>query len=297
MRVVIDSNGLQGDELRTFFEMSPNNRAVITDYTAMEAYKDNTLVSIQASWSVLRDFPDQILILEGTKAAGLVDPRAPGVANRLISREETKAVPSFIGALDRAAKGDAFIVRQLLERGRWARTQMNHILSGAADMNLSIDEFVGQFSKADLSRIRRKDRWTQDLALKFGDLVNRLALISFKRHPGRPVWPEPRHRINHFLYRHALAYAVYMLQLVRRGALNRKAQAARNDAVDVILATYATYFNGLMSEDNQASVIHHLTRFFLAEHGARVPEDYLEHYAIEIAARRDAAEHAKRGDS
>lgn len=45
MRVVVDSNGLQGDELRTFLAMAPANKAVITDYTAMEAYKDNTLVS------------------------------------------------------------------------------------------------------------------------------------------------------------------------------------------------------------------------------------------------------------
>lgn len=293
MRVVVDSNGLQGDELRTFLAMAPANKAVITDYTAMEAYKDNTLVSIQASWSVLRDFPDQVLILKGTKAAGLVDPRAPGIANRLIWREEAKTIPAFVGALDCAAKGEAFIIRQLLERGEWARSQMQVILSGSADMNLSIDEFNAYFTKNELGLIRQKERWTPELATKFGDLVNRMARISFTKHPGRPPWPVPKHRINHFLYRHALAYAVYMLQLVQRGALTRKAEAARNDAVDVILATYATYFNGLMSDDNQASVIHHLTRFFLAEHGARVPEDYLEHYALEIATIRDAASVAR----
>ena len=57
MRVVIDSNRMQSDELRMFLSMSLDNRAVLTDYTAMEAYKGNTLVSLQASWVVLREFP------------------------------------------------------------------------------------------------------------------------------------------------------------------------------------------------------------------------------------------------
>ncbi|WP_223806917.1 hypothetical protein, partial [Novosphingobium sp. LASN5T] len=64
IRIVIDSNRMQSDELRAFLSMSPNNKAVLTDYAAMEAFQGNTLVSIQASWSVLRDFPKQILALE-----------------------------------------------------------------------------------------------------------------------------------------------------------------------------------------------------------------------------------------
>ncbi|MBY0518870.1 MAG: hypothetical protein K2P79_00400, partial [Sphingomonas sp.] len=268
MRVVIDSNRMQSDELRMFLSMSSDNRAVLTDYTAMEAYKGNTLVSIQASWVVLRDFPKQVLILKGTKNAGLIDPRAPGIADRLVWKAETRAVPEYVRALDRAAAVEQFIIKQLLDRGQWARSHMEWMLARSGDMHLSIQEFAAVFTEAELARMRRKERWKRETAEKFFGLVNTMARISFNAHPGKPVLPARKHRFNHLLFRHAAAYAFYMLQLIQRGATTRKAEAVRNDAVDVVIATYATYFNGLMSEDNQASIIHHLVRFFLSEIGA-----------------------------
>jgi hypothetical protein len=78
------------------------------------------------------------------------------------------------------------------------------------------------------------------------------------------------------------------MELVKRGTAERKATLVRNDAVDVIYATYATYFNGFMSDDDMASKVHHISRCMLAELGARVPEDYLEKYALEIPDYRDA---------
>lgn len=54
LRVVIDSNRLQSDDLRAFLQVSPNNFAVLTDYAWIEAYKGNSLVSIQKSMGVVR---------------------------------------------------------------------------------------------------------------------------------------------------------------------------------------------------------------------------------------------------
>jgi hypothetical protein len=289
MRIVIDSNRLQSEELRAFLSLAPENHAVITDYAAMEAFQGDTLRSIQASWEVLKDFPNQIVVLKGTRAAALVDPRAAGIGNRLIDKSQTRGVKDFARVLEHAGAGNRAAQRQLLQRGKWADDHMAKMLAGAENMELSISEFAGVFTEAEIKRMRRRETWKQETAEKFFRLVVHLTQRSFEAHPDKPPWPHHKHLTNHFLYRHALAYCVYMMQLVRRGAVVRKAKLVRNDSVDVIFATFATYFNGFMSGDEQASVIHHLTRFLLVEQRARVPEDYMESYASVIADHLDAA--------
>lgn len=64
MKLVVDSNRLQSEELRTYLNASTSNLAVISDFAAMEAYKGNTLASIYKSMQVLADFPNQVLILK-----------------------------------------------------------------------------------------------------------------------------------------------------------------------------------------------------------------------------------------
>lgn len=278
---------MQSDELRAFLSLSPANMAVLTDYAAMEAFQGDSLVSIQASWSTLRDFPRQVLALKGTRAAALVDPRAPGMGKRFVSQSETKGIADFAGLLDRAAAGNRGVQKQLLQRGKWADDHMQAMLSKAGDMNFSISEFCDVFTEAELKRMRRNEQWKPETGKKFIELVGQLTANSFAAHPDKPMWPHGRHLINHFLYRHTFTYLVYMMRLVQRGAVTRKAKLARNDAVDVIFATYGTFFNGLMTMDDEAGVIHHISRGMLKQVGARMPEDYMESYFHKIAEKMD----------
>lgn len=282
MRIVIDSNRMQSEELRSFLSLSTNNRAVLTDYAAMEAFKGNTLVSIQASWSVLRDFPKQMVILKGTRAAAKVDPQIAGFTNRFIDRTQTREVSNFSKVLERAARGEVLAQQRLILRGQWADDHLNGMLKKSGDMHLSISEFCAQFTDAELQRFRRQVPWKDETEKKFFDLVYHLTWQSFQSHPDKIRFPRGHHLLNHFLYRHTLAYCVYIIQLVMNGTVERKASLVRNDAVDVIFATLATYFNGLMSGDDHAEKIHHVTRFLLKQRGARVPEDYMRTYAGQI---------------
>ena len=243
------------------------------------------LKSIQASWSVLRQFPKQVIVLKGTRETGMIAPEAAGMANRMILQSETKGIEKFVGLLDLAAAGNRSIQRQLLQRGKWADDHMANMLNKADKMDISITEFSDVFTEAELGRIRREDTWTQEMIDKFLDLTTHLTEHSFSQHPDKPRWPKgAKHLVNHFLFRHTLTYLIYMLRLIQRGAKNRKPNKARNDAIDVIFASYATYFNGLMSMDDEASAIHAISRGLLLQAGARVPEDYLEKYVEEIAA-------------
>ncbi len=200
-----------------------------------------------------------------------------------MSRTETKSIADFSRLLDLAAAGNLSVQKQLLQRGQWADDHMKSMLAKASDMNISISEFSAFFTQAELKRMRTNEAWKPETGAKFLDLVEYLTANSFGAHPDRPRWPHDKHIVNHFLYRHTLTYLVYMLRLIQRGAVTRKARLARNDAVDVIFATYATYYNGLMTMDDEAGAIHHTARGILSQVGARMPEDYMESYVYELA--------------
>jgi hypothetical protein len=63
---VVDSNFLQSPKLEDYLAESNCNFAVLTDYAAMEAYKENTLASIYKSMETLARYPAQVVVLKNT---------------------------------------------------------------------------------------------------------------------------------------------------------------------------------------------------------------------------------------
>jgi len=275
MHIIVDRCCMASDRLRDFLSMSPSNIAVLTDYAAIEAFKGDTLSNIQSSWTVLQDFPHQVIALKSTRAAALVDPCAPGIAKRMIDKKETKALGGFARVLESAQCGNRRAREQLLQRGRWADDHLNRLLAKSGHMRTSIDEFCSAFSADELKRMRKLELWSEDTALKFMKIALHETEKSFEYHPDRLNWPTRGHILNHFLFRHTVAYLIYVMELVRKGATDRKAVLVRNDAADVVYVAFATYHNGFMTDDVRAANTHWLTRFVLRELGARVPTNFI----------------------
>ena len=69
---------------------------------------------------------------------------------------------------------------------------------------------------------------------------------------------------NAFLFRHSVCAFVWSLDWISQGgADNVRADRLRNDLVDVIFATYATYFDGLLSKDEKALRVYKQARFIV----------------------------------
>jgi len=66
--------------------------------------------------------------------------------------------------------------------------------------------------------------------------------------------PEVR---NTFIFRYALCgYVSILTRLADGGAGNTKPEKLRNDVIDVNFATFATYFDGLLTADKRAGEIY-----------------------------------------
>lgn len=275
--VVVDSNRLASDELHDFLAASADNRAVLPDYVAMERFKPDRLDALQAGFSVLKRFSDQVVILKATGVISRLNPDDGDIRPRMTDDEQTGAFAEFCRLVDDAANGDEHIVDQLRQRAQWAQTQMDIVRAGTSDFPAGLKEFEAFFSPSDLKRLRRDESMSPAMVGSFSAAFGTLVGAVFEGAQGaRPTlgsaqWSES------FIVRNALCNAVYLCSVIRRGVTARNADKARNDVIDVILATYGLYFDGVMSDDRLTNAVHDEARFLLQADGVFLPGAYRQH--------------------
>lgn len=281
LRVVIDTNCLASHELRAFLSASKENRAVLPDYVAMERFKPDNLQALRDGFSVLKPFADQVVILKGTGEISRLNPDVHSLPEAMIDTDQTEAFGEFCQLLDRALAGDESLLRQLRERASWAQAQMSVVLAGSSNFPADLAEFEAFFTASDLAHMRRGGTLTPAMHDKFDTAVSAVAHSVFQNPPVPLTYPRAENWPNHFIMRNAFCNGVYMLSFIQRGIGARKPEKARNDVVDVLLATYGTYFNGVMSNDDLTNHVHHIGRYLLETGGVPLGADYLQLLADE----------------
>jgi hypothetical protein len=264
MKLVVDSNRLQSDELRAFLSQSTKNVAVLSDYAAMEAYKGDTLTSIFRSMGVLADFPKQVIVLKGTRAACAQRGRAAGLQRRRIDNAQTLEFPQFVSHLRRAQQGHPGLERQLLEHGLAATEHLEQMLADAHTTGSMIEEFATLYSKEDRRNIRAGENLSAEAVHRTVQIVMQIAGRAFHQHPDVNFAPSHEELGNTFIFRVALAtYLLVLDWAARGGALGASPAKLRNDFVDMNFAAYASYFDGLMSADAKVLRLHAELRLWL----------------------------------
>lgn len=267
---MVDSNFLQDERLRAYLGASPNNYAVLTDFVAMEAYKEDTLARIYDRMEIVSQYPRQVLILKGTHdVCGL---SGPASWNSLIDEAQTREFPDYCRHLLAAQGGDLALQQQLLEHGREARAYIDQMLRGTSALSSGIDLMAKTYSPAELKILRRREKHTPQMRDKLVRNVLLLAGELFKGHPvvtEVPLAPDLR---NTFIFRYALCgYVSIAKRIEDGGAGTAKPEKLRNDVIDVNVAAFATYFDGLLTADKRAAKIYAEAAFLLAEVFAMPP--------------------------
>ncbi|MEH2565955.1 hypothetical protein [Bradyrhizobium sp. AZCC 2289] len=257
MRKIVDSNFLQDERLRDYLEASSDNFAVLTDYAAMEAYKGNTLLSIQRSMAILAAYPAQVIVLHGTQHACSLDGRGSDYWRRMIDDEQTKGFAEYCSLLPRAQNGDPKITRQLLERGREATAHMDRMLADTVTITEALDGIAATYTSGDLRRLRSGAPYTDAFIEKTLRHVMMLAAMLLGDHPTVSTFPDGKEAPDRFIFRIALCMILLALRWISvGGALKVSAPRLRNDLVDINFATFATYFDGLLTADDKLTSIY-----------------------------------------
>jgi hypothetical protein len=255
--MVVDSNVLQSPVLRDYLSKSISNFAVLTDYASMEAYKGNTLASIFPSMAILAEFPRQVIVLKTTGVVCGLRGRPTGLQRRLIHREQTRGFSKYCDRLLATNPGGFSLRKQLRHFGRAADAQMARMLSDAANIPEAIEGIANTFTDAELKIIRTGLPFSEQLALKIWGKINELAKNLFSQHPHPPFVRSVHELPNTFLFRSALCSFLWALDWISKGGPKGvKTERIRNDLIDVNFATFATYFDGLLSMDEKAGRIY-----------------------------------------
>jgi hypothetical protein len=142
---------------------------------------------------------------------------------------------------------------------------MNRVLADSPAMADAIKSLRKTFTSDELRIIRKSEPFPSTLVRKALEFITGLTLITISRHPHPPPpFKSEAEMRNSFLFRHAVCTFVWSLDWIAQGgADNVRADRLRNDLVDVIFSTYATYFDGLLSRDEKALRVYTRSRFIV----------------------------------
>lgn len=255
--VVIDSNMLQTATLRVYLSEAPDNFAVLPDFVWIEIYKQQSLAALQAAFSVIRGFPDRLVLLKPNGALAALDPQHPDLIGRMLDVDAGDHLRRMPEALSLADQGDPDVLPQLADLWSRAKAHMDGMLEGAADIVQSLPEIAEIFSADELRRCRTNVRYTPAMFEKIFGAADQLYETFLEAHDATPGHLSREHRYDAYLYRHALGIIIYALWWIRNGSqMPKRLDRARNDFIDLGLAIYATYFAGLMTDDAKALWMH-----------------------------------------
>lgn len=252
MKKIVDSSAYSSPSLREYLAASTNNIAVLTDYVAMEAYNGKDLQAIFRAAEILGEYPSQVLVLRSTKAVCGLSGRRAGLVRRMIDESQTKEFQKYCLQVASAKRGDGALIRQLLLNKMDAQLHLDRMLRDANELSASLSDVASTFSAVELKTIRKEEPFGQEMKEKMTHRILELTALLHRNHPTVHKLPTVEEVTNTFLFRVAVcAYALAIDWARVGGSSEAKLERVRNDAVDVSFSAYATYFDGLLSDDKK----------------------------------------------
>ena len=256
MRKIVDRNFLQSPRLREYLAATRKNIAVITDYAAMEAFKGDALTNISQATAILCEFPKQVAVLKSTSIISQLKGRRCGFTRRMIDWSQSDGFPGWCDGLAQAKAGNRSLLRQLLENGREADAHLHRIKDDQSDYGKNLEALSRNFTVSELKALRSGKPITEDMFAKISSHILEMAAFFFEKHPHFTSLPPARELPYTFIFRYAVAgYVLALRWIAVGGAKDVKPEKIRNDIVDATFAAYASYFQGLLSDDAKANEI------------------------------------------
>jgi hypothetical protein len=265
MRKVIDSSMLQSAELRRYLKSSALNYAVLPDYVSMEAYKVGSVERILERWQIISQFPKQVVILKGTSQICGLNGRGKGLQQRLIDHRQTLGFEEFCDGLKLARAGDARYSRELERHGAAGKEEMDKLLALVPAVIKDRGALVSGYTEDERRALRAGKIPPECLKAQFVGSVMELASLMFGGHPSITSAPtDLDDLLNRHIFRFALAVHIWLMEWVVDGCMEgSNLERVRNDFVDINAATYATYFDGLMTADSKLLQTYAISRLLL----------------------------------
>lgn len=251
MRKVIDKNYFDDEKLCHFLR-SRENKAVITDYAAMESYTGDAKGNIIDSMKILMYFPSQVIILKSTGQIVSLKSNSNGIVKRMIDQRQTKGFKKFCLALNRIGRINKQS-RDVFQHGKAAEQQLAKMLKDACYIKSGFLKLKKEYTKEEKRILTKGLPLTPKMCKKICEDVGDIAYFNLQSLPNPPSFKTKHEFFDSFIFRISLCmYASALNWLAIGGFESRKLKDIRNDLIDINYATYATYFDGFLTNDKKA---------------------------------------------
>jgi hypothetical protein len=138
------------------------------------------------------------------------------------------------------------------------------MLADAVAIAQAFDGVTMGFSKEERKVVRDNEPFTMRMVDILIKLTIEVSGEIFKTHPKAPRKITYEQLPNTFIFRNSLCCCLLALEWSAvGGAKDAKRHKIRNDMIDSHFATYATYFDGLLSSDAKALRLYSRTKWVL----------------------------------
>jgi hypothetical protein len=121
----------------------------------------------------------------------------------------------------------------------------------------NVQTTAANYTEAELNILRNDEPFTPEMHEKLVDNIFDLAKRFFDSYPVPLKYPPATKAANSFIFRFAICVHVLALKWLHVGVTTQtNPRKFRNDAIDATIAVFATYFDGLLTNDAQALQLH-----------------------------------------
>ena len=263
MKKVIDVNFLQDPALAHYLRSDKSNFVVFPDCACMEMYKGNAIKNISKSLEIVSQFPDQVIILKGTRDIVNLS-LLPDGFQRFEDPIHTLGFRKFCLDVRSAVNGNFMLSTDIQQKGLIASKQSDIYLNDTYYLEKGIEMLAKSFKHEHISALRKRKKPEAEFFDRIEKDIFLMAGVLFLKHPDIKEIPHISHFPNSYIFRYALSSYLLVLKWISDGgAGNVKREKLSNDFVDMCYVAYATFYDGLLTRDIKMESIFEDTRLVL----------------------------------
>jgi hypothetical protein len=274
--LLADSNALRHPGLKAYLQASRDHAIALSDLTLVEMRKTRALSTSRGSLQIVAHYAQQSYALRRTHEM---------LGENITSEEQNHVLfdyeaTDYLAGLARrllTLPPPGGLVEEMAQHEADAQLIMVRLTEEVSALEPGLVSAAKDFTQAELTQIRTMTDVADSTRRKLLDLLKETTgtFILQNQEPGRRAPMLLRNTMGLFAFRYSLCMLLYYMEWVRIGRQTGKKLPLRvNDVVDMQLAAMGTYFNGVLSADENLQIVSNTARGVLRGFGAYVGEDW-----------------------
>lgn len=258
---VIDTNFWKNPGLLSYLS-STDNHILISDFVAMELYKDNSINYIAKNLHKLKKYANQIHMLKNTSSVVYIIDDDASLRNILIQKYNNYGFLDYIEHLSMAANGNLILQQQIEDHISAAKEHLDFIKSNSLKTKHCLLHIIDQIKKKSVWAHERRQMFSETIAPLIYEYSCMLAAKLFDDFGIQKQ--NIANLFDTFIFRASLLQCLVALDWCIMGGLkDAKEKKMCNDSVDAYIVAYSTYYDGILSCDKKLNDLYKATRLYL----------------------------------